>query len=123
MNTITSSDHAADDTEWCELDLGIGGMTCASCVSRVERALKKLPGVDSATVNLATETARVRWAATPEPTATDQPTMAARTADICPSSQTPRVSDTAMEASGIPVASRICTAPPAKGGSRVRTAT
>jgi Cu+-exporting ATPase len=37
-------------------------MTCASCVSRVERALKKVPGVQEATVNLATESARVRFA-------------------------------------------------------------
>jgi len=44
------------------LDLGIEGMTCASCVSRVERALKKVPGVHEATVNLATESARVRFA-------------------------------------------------------------
>ncbi len=41
------------------LDLGIEGMTCASCVSRVERALKKVPGVEAATVNLATESARI----------------------------------------------------------------
>ncbi|WP_342619935.1 heavy metal translocating P-type ATPase [Rhodoferax sp. GW822-FHT02A01] len=41
------------------IDLGIGGMTCASCVARVERALKKVPGVAQATVNLATESARV----------------------------------------------------------------
>jgi Cu+-exporting ATPase len=41
------------------LDIGIGGMTCASCVSRVEKALKKIPGVHEATVNLATESARV----------------------------------------------------------------
>ncbi|QDL56591.1 copper-translocating P-type ATPase [Rhodoferax aquaticus] len=34
-------------------------MTCASCVMRVEKALKKVPGVDSATVNLATESARI----------------------------------------------------------------
>ena len=35
------------------LNLSVGGMTCASCVGRVERALKKVPGVQEATVNLA----------------------------------------------------------------------
>jgi P-type Cu+ transporter len=44
-------------------DIGIGGMTCASCVTRVEKALKKVPGVQSASVNLATETARVTYQA------------------------------------------------------------
>jgi Cu+-exporting ATPase len=44
------------------LDLGVAGMTCASCVSRVERALKKVPGVTEASVNLATESARVTYA-------------------------------------------------------------
>ncbi|MDO8719103.1 MAG: heavy metal translocating P-type ATPase [Polaromonas sp.] len=50
------------------LRLKIGDMTCASCVSRVEKALKQLPGVLSAEVNLATETAEVQFtggAATP----------------------------------------------------------
>ena len=42
-------------------DIGIGGMTCASCVARVERAIAKLPGVESVSVNLATESARVTW--------------------------------------------------------------
>jgi Cu+-exporting ATPase len=42
------------------LDIGIGGMTCASCVARVERALKKVPGVAGVAVNLATESARVQ---------------------------------------------------------------
>lgn len=37
----------------------IEGMTCASCVSRVEKALQQVPGVLSASVNLATETAEV----------------------------------------------------------------
>ena len=41
------------------LSLSIDGMTCASCVGRVEKALKKLTGVVEAEVNLATETARV----------------------------------------------------------------
>ena len=39
---------------------GIQGMTCASCVGRVERALKKVPGVVDASVNLATESATVQ---------------------------------------------------------------
>ncbi|MGI9026577.1 MAG: heavy metal translocating P-type ATPase [Burkholderiaceae bacterium] len=39
--------------------LQIEGMTCASCVARVEKALKQVPGVTSAQVNLATETAEV----------------------------------------------------------------
>ena len=43
------------------VDIGIGGMTCASCVSRVEKALKKVPGVDAASVNLATESARISF--------------------------------------------------------------
>ncbi|WP_256665433.1 cation-translocating P-type ATPase [Pseudomonas sp. SLFW] len=40
-------------------DLPITGMTCASCAGRVERALRKVPGVKSATVNLANERAHV----------------------------------------------------------------
>ncbi len=41
------------------VDIGVEGMTCASCSLRVERALKKIPGVQAADVNLATESARV----------------------------------------------------------------
>jgi Cu+-exporting ATPase len=41
------------------LALDIEGMTCASCVNRIERHLRKLDGVESATVNLATERATV----------------------------------------------------------------
>ena len=51
-----------NDTSEQTLDLGIGGMTCASCVARVEKALKKVPGVQNANVNLATESARVTYA-------------------------------------------------------------
>jgi Cu+-exporting ATPase len=44
-----------------ECTLEIGGMTCASCVRRVTRALTRLDGVTEATVNLATERARVTY--------------------------------------------------------------
>lgn len=50
MNTINLS----------SLDIAIKGMTCASCAGRVENALAKLPGVRMATVNLATEIARIQ---------------------------------------------------------------
>jgi Cu+-exporting ATPase len=44
-----------------ELTLPIEGMTCASCVNRIERFLGRTSGVETATVNLATETATVRY--------------------------------------------------------------
>ncbi len=55
----TTADPSTTDT----LDLGVGGMTCASCVSRVERALRKVPGVTDAAVNLATESVHLKLAA------------------------------------------------------------
>ena len=39
----------------------IGGMTCASCVGRVEKALQSLPGVDEVAVNLLTEKASIHY--------------------------------------------------------------
>ncbi|MEC5399108.1 heavy metal translocating P-type ATPase [Uliginosibacterium sp. H1] len=51
------------------LHLPIEGMTCASCVARVERALRAVPGVADATVNLATEQASVRGSASLDPAA------------------------------------------------------
>jgi len=44
-----------------EIRFAVSGMTCASCVARVERTLKKLPGVVDASVNLTTERARVSY--------------------------------------------------------------
>ncbi|MGI9064770.1 MAG: heavy metal translocating P-type ATPase [Pseudonocardiaceae bacterium] len=44
-----------------QVELTIGGMTCASCAARIEKKLNRMDGV-SATVNYATETARVRYA-------------------------------------------------------------
>ena len=43
-----------------QIDLSIGGMTCASCAARIEKKLNRLDGVD-ASVNYATERARVRF--------------------------------------------------------------
>ncbi|GED90456.1 cation-translocating P-type ATPase [Streptomyces sp. 6-11-2] len=54
--TATAAPQA---TAGCTLD--IGGMTCASCVSRVERALRRVDGVAAAEVNLATEVATVHF--------------------------------------------------------------
>jgi len=48
------------------LILPISGMTCASCVGRVERAIAAVPGVTSVSVNLATGRATVRFAGTPD---------------------------------------------------------
>jgi Cu+-exporting ATPase len=47
-----------DTTRFVSID--IEGMTCASCVSRIEKALANIPGIEAATVNLATEQARIR---------------------------------------------------------------
>lgn len=44
-----------------ELELGVEGMTCASCVAHVEKALKAVPGVSAANVNLATEKVTLRY--------------------------------------------------------------
>ncbi|ALG73424.1 metal ABC transporter ATPase [Azospirillum thiophilum] len=49
-----------------DLDLGVSGMTCASCVRRVEKALGRVPGVTAVSVNLATERARLTFAGQPD---------------------------------------------------------
>ncbi len=46
-----------------QIDLGIEGMTCAACVTRVEKVLSRVPGVAGAEVNLATNRARVTTSA------------------------------------------------------------
>ncbi|OFS90766.1 ATPase [Stenotrophomonas sp. HMSC10F06] len=51
------------------LSLPIEGMTCASCVGRVERALTAVPGVQTASVNLATERADLSFIGAPDPQA------------------------------------------------------
>jgi P-type Cu+ transporter len=44
-----------------QLELPVEGMTCASCVNRIERFLKRTPGVEEAVVNLATEVATIHY--------------------------------------------------------------
>ena len=63
MSTVTDDRpaRATGDGEQC-VDLAIGGMTCASCAARVEKKLNRLAGV-AATVNFATERARVSFPA------------------------------------------------------------
>ena len=53
--------RAAATAEPIEIQLPIEGMTCASCVNRIERFLRKTDGVAEASVNLATETATIRY--------------------------------------------------------------
>ncbi|WP_080407721.1 heavy metal translocating P-type ATPase [Burkholderia ubonensis] len=58
-----SERHAAAAPATAPIELEIEGMTCASCVARVEKALAGVPGVTRASVNLATERATVGAAA------------------------------------------------------------
>lgn len=51
---------------WCELDLAVGGMTCAACAARIEKKLNRMDGV-TASVNYATESAHVRFPVTLDP--------------------------------------------------------
>jgi Cu+-exporting ATPase len=50
-----------DEIVTAQLALPVEGMTCASCVNRIERFLKRTPGVEDASVNLATEVATIRY--------------------------------------------------------------
>ncbi|KAB2956515.1 MAG: copper-translocating P-type ATPase [Rhizobiaceae bacterium] len=72
MNAPHNHDH-----QLARLSLPIEGMTCASCVRRVEQALAKVPGVLSASVNLATERADIVYDTGP---ATDAVVRAVRSA-------------------------------------------
>jgi Cu+-exporting ATPase len=63
-NRMTQTQHTQS------VDLLVGGMTCASCVARVEKKLNRLPGVE-ASVNLATASARVSY----DPAQVDESTL------------------------------------------------
>jgi Cu+-exporting ATPase len=80
------------------LRLGVDGMTCASCSARVERALRKVPGVAEASVNLATAQAEVRF--DPQ-TATPQALVDA----VAAAGYTPLTADATLDVEGMTCAS------------------
>lgn len=69
MSTTSATDTPADAahtpgdpaTARVDVELAIGGMTCASCAARIEKKLNRMDGVE-ATVNYATEKAKVSYA-------------------------------------------------------------
>jgi Cu+-exporting ATPase len=76
MEPETLIEHKADEPGVSEesapyriIDLGIEGMTCASCVARVEKSLRKVEGVEEVAVNLATNRARVKMHGDVDPAA------------------------------------------------------
>lgn len=66
---IDAVDRAGYSVPSQHVELAIEGMTCSSCVGRVERALLKAPGVRRASVNLASERAHVELLGQPDPAA------------------------------------------------------
>jgi Cu+-exporting ATPase len=91
-----------------QIRMPIEGMTCASCSARVEKALMAVPGVGSAVVNLATETATVTLAAGALPqTLVDAVHKAGYEARLTPSPQVP-----ATERAWLPVAASAALALP-----------
>jgi Cu+-exporting ATPase len=63
---MSAPEHVADVANSRDIELSIGGMTCASCAARIEKKLNKLDGVH-ASVNYATEKAKVTYPASVEP--------------------------------------------------------
>ncbi|HEX7611694.1 MAG TPA: heavy metal translocating P-type ATPase [Candidatus Limnocylindrales bacterium] len=61
MQTTEPATTTSPAAPSAEIQLPIEGMSCASCVNRIERFLRKTPGVAEASVNLATETATIRY--------------------------------------------------------------
>src|SRR5882724_8288099 len=72
MAHLHEHDHAPASSDAREVNLNVEGMTCASCVAHVEKALKSVPGAQHAQVNLARGRAHVRF----DPTQTDPTKLA-----------------------------------------------
>src|SRR5262245_27110834 len=60
MATKVGTGSAPERTGTKRVDLSVGGMHCGACAARVEKVLSQVPGVESANVNFATETATVQ---------------------------------------------------------------
>lgn len=69
MASVAQQDVNPSMASVTRLSLPVEGMTCASCVGRVERALKEVPGMQTATVNLATERADITFTSLASPQA------------------------------------------------------
>src|SRR5579883_320555 len=59
QSTEIETASQAEGSQERQVTLALEGMTCASCAMRIEKGLKKVPGVEEASVNLATERATV----------------------------------------------------------------
>ncbi|PWC26749.1 heavy-metal-associated domain-containing protein [Teichococcus aestuarii] len=67
MDALTAeAGTAAKAGDGAGVDIGIEEMSCASCVGRVEQALRRVPGVSDVSVNLSTERARVAFSGPPD---------------------------------------------------------
>ncbi|NLU16031.1 MAG: copper-translocating P-type ATPase [Serratia liquefaciens] len=69
MTSVSVQQGSNSTSSATHLSLPVEGMTCASCVGRVERALKAVPGVQTAAVNLATERADITLSSQADPQA------------------------------------------------------
>ncbi|MFX1764667.1 heavy metal translocating P-type ATPase [Paraburkholderia sp. A1RI-2L] len=92
----------------------IGGMTCAACANRVEKALAKVPGVAGATVNLATENATVRLDAPLDGGMRERLVAAVQKAGY---EATPLVEDAPAAATAGSIATHAATGPSATGAA------
>jgi Cu+-exporting ATPase len=100
LSTVPAGDPEVRHPE--EWDFPVRGMTCAACVRHVERALGKVPGVESASVNLITQRATVRF----DPARADRALLVRAVEGAGYEVPRPRTLE-AVEGQDAPVASRI----------------
>src|SRR3954453_12938993 len=103
---MTSTTAAAGPVT--EIELAIGGMTCASCANRIERKLNKLDGV-TASVNYATEKARVNAPEGVDPATLVATVEAAGYRRILPQPEKPEADDESEEDPTRPLRQRLIT--------------